>query len=199
MVVFGKLICRARMAGTYITALLVIAALIFGCSVKGPTPTPDAESAPASSASSATTGSPASIPADSPTPIPTVLPTVAPPYFEAWQSLDDALWLEQNRPALAAAITSLPWVADGIDASEGPAVRALARLEALYGKDEAPILLGKGWLEDGLDANEAMVLQSLKALADIDEGSALRVLEMPFLSVEETDAETVWKTSFRLL
>ena len=99
MVVPGKLICRARMAGTYLTVLLAIAALIFGCSVKGPTPTPDPESAPAPSTGSAPTDPPTSIPADSPTPIPTVLPTVAPPYFEAWQSIDDALWLEQNRPA----------------------------------------------------------------------------------------------------
>ena len=192
MVVPGKLICRVRMAGTYLTVLLTIAALIFGCSVKGPTPTSNPESAPAPSTGCAPTDSPTSIPADSPTPIPTVLPTVAPPYFEAWQNIDDALWLEQNRPALAAAITSLSWVADGIDSSEGPALRAFAHLEALYGEDEAPILLGKGWLEDGLDAYEAMVLQSLEALAGIDEGSALLIIEMPFLdSVEETDAETV--------
>ena len=71
-------------------------------------------------------------------------------------------------------------------------MRALAHLEVLYGEDEAPILLGKGWLEDGLDANEAMVLQSLEALAGIDEGSALLIIEMPFLdTVEPADIASV--------
>ena len=57
-----------------------------------------------------------------PTAAPTATPTAAPTTEAA--GLSAMKWLEDNRPALASAIMSLPWVADGIEGIERQALRA---------------------------------------------------------------------------
>ena len=101
-------------------------------------------------------------------------------------------WLEDNRPALASAITSLPWVADGIEENERQALRELVNVETLYGTDSAPALVDKPWITEGVDELGVSVMIQLRILATYDEVSAASIARMPFLDTLETiDVDTL--------
>ena len=106
--------------------------------------------------------------------------------------MPDTDWLEQNRPALASAITSLAWVADGIDDAERPAVQELVDIEVLFGTDSAPALVNKPWVSDGLDEHAFTVVETLARLTESAEEAAKQILAMAFLeTVEAVDADAV--------
>ena len=113
-----------------------------------------------------------------------------PPYAAVWASLENTRWLDQSRPALASAIKTLPWVADGIDEGEEEAAQELAWLafyESTFGA-----LMDKAWVEDGLNEDEFTIVQNLRWTAQVGEAPALRILAMPFLElVEPADAAAV--------
>ena len=101
-------------------------------------------------------------------------------------------WLEENRPTLASAITSLPWVADGIEGIERQALRALVDIETLYGAEADPALVNKDWLADGVDQREVLVLMWLYDFVSYGEAEAGKLVRMPFLdSLEEVATDTL--------
>ena len=116
----------------------------------------------------------------------------SPDYTAVWQTLSNALWLEQNRPALAAAITSLPWVADGIEDAERQAVQELVDTEVVHGEDSAPALVNRPWVMDGLDELETRVIAQVRLLTASGEAEGRRVVRMPFLqTIELVDADAL--------
>ncbi len=157
------------------------------------TPTPTAQPPPTSTA--VPTQRP---PTATPTPGgPTSTPGPAPPYAAVWTGLANAVWLQQNHPALASAITGLPWVADGIDGAERDGVQGLVNLATFY-RPVFSAVIDRPWVADGLNESETDVVQDLRWVAYGDEAAALRLLDMPFLeSIGPADADAV--DSLRLL
>ena len=101
-------------------------------------------------------------------------------------------WLEENKPTLAAAISSLPWVADGIEGIERQALQAVVDLETLYGTESAPALADKPWITDGVDELGVSVMVQLRILSTYDEVSAESIVRMPFLdTLEPADDDTL--------
>ena len=104
----------------------------------------------------------------------------------------ELLAMGKRSPELAAAIDTLPWVQDGIDADETRAFVVLH--EASLGTQQLiPVLVRNAWVRDGLTKSELDVIWSLMGISRIgshpDESLALSILEMPFLeSIDEFDA-----------
>ena len=120
-----------------------------------------------------------------------------PLYAAVWASLLNSDWLERNRPALASAILSLSWIADGIDEVEQESAQELLHLATFY-ESAFGALMEKAWVKDSLDEAETTVVQDLYWAARGDEAAVLRIIEMPFLEdVEPADAVAV--TSLRRL
>ena len=166
-----------------------------------PTAGPAATGTPTPTAMPRPTSSPPRTPGvATPTPVPpgpTATAGPEPPYAEVWASLGNSLWLQQNNPALASAITSLRWVADGIDVPEREGVQGLVNLATFY-RPVFSALIGRPWVADGLNESETEVVQDLRWVAYGDQAAALRLLDMPFLEViEAADADAV--DSLRLL
>ena len=161
------------------------------------TPIPQPTSTPTPRPTATPTPRPTATPTPRPTSTPTPRPTATPAYAVAWANLPNVPWLEQNRPALATAIKSLPWVVDGIAEAEREAVLDLVQLATFY----EPVFSGlirKPWAKDGLGDSEATVVQNLRGIAGQDEAVALRLVAMPFLNeVQPSDGVAV--RSLRLL
>ena len=164
-----------------------------------PRPSPTAEPAATATPTSPPTPRPTSVatPTQSPpTPTPTAggptaTPEPAPPYAAVWTGLANAVWLQQNHPALASAITGLPWVADGIDGAERDGVQGLVNLATFY-RPVFGAVIDRPWVADGLNEPETEVVQDLRWVAYGDEAAALRLLDMPFLeSIGPADADAV--------
>ena len=136
-----------------------------------PTPTPEPTATPLPT--------PTPTPEPTPTPTPTATPTL-PPYAAVWVSLSGSADLDQDLPALAEAITSLPWIADGILESERAAVRQLVDLATSHGP-VFDVVVSKAWVADGMDETERAVLEGLRRIAEADQVAASRVAAMPFL------------------
>ncbi len=104
-------------------------------------------------------------------------------------ALVELLAIGTRIPAIAAAINTLPWVQDGIDASEGRAVTTLH--EVSRGTRELlPTLVQKSWVQDGLTVDEQDAIWVLMGISrsspQPDEAAALSILDMPFL--DDVDA-----------
>ena len=152
-----------------------------------PTATPQPAATPTPRPTATPTPRPTATPTPRPTSTPTPRPTATPAYATAWANLPNVPWLEQNRPALATAIKSLPWVVDGIAEPEREAVEELVQLATFYEAVFAD-LIGKPWVKDALGDPEVAVVQNLRWLAREDESAALRLVSMPFLNeVEPSD------------
>ena len=93
-------------------------------------------------------------------------------------------WLERNRPALASAITSLTWVADGIDDTERQVVQGLVDIEVLFGTDSAPALVDKPWIRDGVDESDTSVISQLQDLAVHSRVDGELLVRLPFLDTQ---------------
>ena len=157
-----------------------------------PTATPT--TAPTATPTTAPTATPTAAPTATPTAMPTATPTPAPTATPTPEADERSVlkWLEENRPTLAAAITSLPWVADGIEGIERRGLQELVNLETLYGTEAAPATVNRSWLADGVDEREVSVLQQLRLLATYEETAAGRIVRMPFLdTLDSGDADTL--------
>ena len=104
--------------------------------------------------------------------------------------------LEWQYPESAAVIWELPWVRDGIAASETSDGLALQEL-ALNSEQVFQVLARKSWIQDGLSRDEQTVIRNLRSIAEKgssrrDEASALKIIAMPFLeAVDGADAAAV--------
>ena len=107
-----------------------------------------------------------------------------PPYAAVWAGLSGSAHLEQSLPALAEAITSLPWIADGILESERGAAQELVDLAASHGP-VFDVVVSKAWVADGLDETERSVLEGLGRIAEANQDAAGRVAAMPLLETIE--------------
>ena len=160
-----------------------------------PTATPT--SIPTATPTSVPTATPTSIPTATPMSVPTATPTARPTetpesaYSSVWRSLTDVSLLEQERPALASAITSLSWVADGINRSELQVVQDLVDL-ALTDESTFVALVDKPWVVDRSDQSVDSVIEGLVQLAGHDERPAQLLVNMPFLdTLEPSDVEVL--------
>ena len=176
-----------------------------------PTPTPRPQPSPTAAPAATATPTLPPTPRPTPTPAPTLVPATptptpggptptpgpTPPYAAVWTGLANAVWLQQNHPALAEAITGLPWVADGIDGAERDGVQGLVNLATFY-RPVFGAVIDRPWVANGLNESETDVVQDLRWVAYGDEAAALRLLDMPFLeSIGPADADAV--DSLRLL
>ena len=164
---------RRTIAGLAVIA--VAAMLVAACAEPTPAPTPT----PTPEPTAMPLPTPTPTPEPTPTPTPTATPTL-PPYAAVWASLSGSADLDQDLPALAEAITSLPWIADGILESERAAVRQLVDLATSHGP-VFDVVVSKAWVADGMDETERAVLEGLRRIAEADQVAASRVAAMPFL------------------
>ena len=149
-----------------------------------PTATPT--TVPTATPTAAATATPTAAATATPTPAPMATPTAEAEEQSALQAL------EEDRPTLASAITSLPWVADGIEGIEQQTLRALVNLETLYGTDASPALANKTWLSDDVDEREVLVLMRLLDFVSYGEAETGKLVRMPFLdSLEEIAIDTL--------
>ena len=96
------------------------------------------------------------------------------------RDLDNGPYLMQQHPQSAAAISGLPWIADGLSQPELLGANELVNLAAFY-PDIAGRVVGYGWVADGLTASEYDTVETLHRIAQRDESSAQRIVAMPFL------------------
>ena len=171
----------------FVLVLVSLAVLTAACSSAMPVPPTATPTTPPTSVPI-----PTATPSPRPTSTPTPTATPLPPYASVWAGLANSRWLELNRPELAAAIVSLPWVSDGIDNSEQESVQELVHLAAFY-ESALRALISKPWVLDGVDKHEVGITQSTYwAAENSGEAVALEILAMPFLeSVEPSDVDAV--------
>ncbi len=93
--------------------------------------------------------------------------------------------------------SSYTWIEDGIDASEYPAIRGLAKYMLAYSPTRYSnrvvwVLTSRRWVEDGLTDIELAAIHSLEVLAQHQESITMNLFRMPFLeSVDAIDAEAL--------
>lgn len=95
------------------------------------------------------------------------------------------LALEWQDPETTKVLRDLPWMSDGVDASEKPAALLMNRL-ARWSSRAFALLAAKPWARDALSADEQSVAESLLHLipggsSGERDAAALRILSMPFL------------------
>ena len=160
-----------------------------------PSPQPTATSTPQPTATPTPqpTATPTPPPTATPTPPPTATPTppptatsTPPPYAAVWAGLSESKWLDANEPDAAAAIKSLPWVADGLDETEGEVVQELVSIAA-RSTELSNLLVAQPWIEDGVDPIEGVVVPFLGE----DEVITPRILSMPWTK-DGLDESEVW-------
>ena len=118
-----------------------------------------------------------------------------PPYYQAWNRLVNARWLEQNDPALASDIKSLPWVSDGIDNAESKVLQELIYL-ALLSRPAVSNIIQMAWVQDGVDKQEAEAIDWVNNSGDAD--VALSVTELAWVrdGIEELEVKTIEEISY---
>ena len=103
------------------------------------------------------------------------------------QSLEALAGIDEGSALL---IIEMPFL-DSVEETDAETVGILQTLAALH-PDLFQAVVSKAWVPDGFDVNEESVLQSLLALAGINEGSALLIIEMAFLdTVDAADIASV--------
>ena len=111
------------------------------------------------------------------------------------RAIVELLAIGKRTPEIATAIDTLPWVQDGIEASENRAIFVL--YEASQGTRQlTSVLVQNSWVRDGLTKAEQDVVWDLLSMSRFssrpDEPLALSILSMPFLKdVDEFDAQTL--------
>ena len=100
--------------------------------------------------------------------------------------MSESKWLDANEPDAAAAIKSLPWVADGLDETEGEVVQELVSIAA-RSTELSNLLVAQPWIEDGVDPIEGVVVPFLGE----DEVITPRILSMPWTK-DGLDESEVW-------
>ncbi|CAI8031599.1 Probable leucine-rich repeat receptor-like protein kinase At5g49770 [Geodia barretti] len=96
-------------------------------------------------------------------------------------TLENARYLERQMPRAAAAIKALPWVSDGIAASEKAAVQRLLYVAPFY-PEVFNILIQWPWLRDGVNDVELSAINGIHAIAYYNEGIAVQFVQLPWLA-----------------
>ncbi len=167
---FAAAVTPFRIRRLAVLSVLAIGVVLSACS-ESPAPIPTPTVTPVPTSTPTPTASPAPMPTITPAPTPS--PTATLPYAAVWRALSRVSWLEENKPALAEAIRSLPWVGDGIGDAERQAVQELVNIEALIGSESTPTIVNKPWVEDGLDEPETALVQELHRLSSEGESATL--------------------------
>ena len=112
--------------------------------------------------------------------------------------------LELQEPEAGESIESLPWVVDGLGASEQDSVWALYTL-ALDAQQVFWAVMERSWVQDSLTEYETSAIYTLAAMGSMSNTAsnptaALRIVEMPFMeSIEAADAaavDSLWQLAF---
>ena len=112
--------------------------------------------------------------------------------------------LELQEPEAGKSIESLPWVVDGLGASEQDSVWALYTL-ALDAQQVFWAVMERSWVQDSLTEYETSAIYTLAAMGSMSNTAsnptaALRIVEMPFMeSIEAADAaavDSLWQLAF---
>lgn len=106
-------------------------------------------------------------------------------------SLRNAPSLERSNPSAATAISSIPWVSDGITREEIDTAETIVYLAATEDKlfDE---LVGKAWLNEAEIKELEKIVLGLEVIAAADSGEARALAAMPFLeTLQPADALAV--------
>lgn len=152
--------------------------------VNPPTATIDSPLAPAAIGSITPTAALARTPAPTITATQTSSATTDPFILSDFRN---GLWLEQNDPNLASAISGLFWAQDGVNIAEYKAIQGVIYV-AVGSRDLARSLVARNWVQDGIDDTEADLIYSFAFLAREDPNSAEQIFHMPFLkSIEPPD------------
>ena len=112
--------------------------------------------------------------------------------------------LELQEPEAGESIGALPWVADGVGASEQDSVWALYTM-ALDAQQVFWAVMERSWVQDSLTEYETSAIYTLAAMGSMSNTAsnptaALRIVEMPFMeSIEAADAaavDSLWQLAF---
>ena len=105
------------------------------------------------------------------------------------EAVQDLLHIALLSRPVASTIVSLGWVRDGLDDVETEAFRWMNNIDSA---EAASSVVSSGWVRDGVNAVEVRAIEELSYLANRDSGTALRVLEMPFVeTIEPPDLSAI--------
>ena len=142
------------------------------------TPVPAFTPAPRPTATSA--------PAPRPTPTAGPTPTPSPPSPIA--GLEHGAWLDANRPALAAELKNLAWVANGVDEAEREAAELLIAAARRH-PQVFTALLTKQWVGDGITDAETDAIYGFSRTPMFSEGLIEGMLEISWVQDDITAEE----------
>ena len=142
------------------------------------TPVPAFTPAPRPTATSA--------PAPRPTPTAGPTPTPSPPSPIA--GLEHGAWLDANRPALAAELKDLAWVANGVDEAEREAAELLIAAARRH-PQVFTALLTKQWVGDGITDAETDAIYGFSRTPMFSEGLIEGMLEISWVQDDITVEE----------
>ena len=142
------------------------------------TPVPAFTPAPRPTATSA--------PAPRPTPTAGPTPTPSPPSPIA--GLEHGAWLDANRPALAAELKDLAWVANGVDEAEREAAELLIAAARRH-PQVFTALLTKQWVGDGITDAETDAIYGFSRTPMFSEGLIEGMLEISWVQDDITAEE----------
>ena len=157
------------------------------------TPTPTATPTPTPTATPVPTPTPTPTATPTSMPTPTSAPTATPIPPSPITKLDYGFWLERNRPAQAAQLLQLPWIADGVDDSEREVAEELIRSAAGWHPEVFNALMGLSWVQDSINAAEAKALFDLPRAIREAPAFAERLLELSWVQdgITADEAETI--------
>ena len=118
-----------------------------------------------------------------------------PPYYQAWNRLVNARWLEQNYPTLGSDIKSLPWVSDGIDNAESKVLQELLYL-AVLSQPAVSNIIQMAWVQDGVDKQEAEAINWVDSSGDADVAFSVTELAWVRDGIEEPEVKTIEELSY---
>ena len=152
-----------------------------------PVPTPSRPPTPAPTPAKAFT-------LQAPAPTPTlvkfstekIFATPQAPQRDTFQGLRNALWIQQNHPALANRIKALPWVADGLVTIEADIVEQLLFIAVAKQPDAATALAGMPFLRSP-DPADLSAIKSLAAIGRRDKAQFQRVMSHSTIQAGITD------------
>ena len=142
------------------------------------TPVPAFTPAPRPTATSAPT----------PRPTPTTGPTPTPSPPSPIAGLEHGAWLDANRPALAAELKNLAWVANGVDEAEREAAELLIAAARRH-PQVFTALLTKQWVGDGITDAETDAIYGFSRTPMFSEGLIEGMLEISWVQDDITADE----------
>ena len=142
------------------------------------TPVPAFTPAPRPTATSAPT----------PRPTPTTGPTPTPSPPSPIAGLEHGAWLDANRPALAAELKNLAWVANGVDEAEREAAELLIAAARRH-PQVFTALVTKQWVGDGITDAETDAIYGFSRTPMFSEGLIEGMLEISWVQDHITAEE----------